>query len=175
MLKKIVLIIVVVFVLIQLYRPATTNPPEDPSHNLKAAAQVPPDIDHILAQSCNDCHSYKTVWPWYTQIAPSRWLVASDVNDGRRHLNFSEWTTLKPERQQRRLSEMCEQVESGDMPLMQYTWIHTHTKLNQNQRDAICAWTKAEQARITEKTGVAVPQRQRGGMHAADEKKEETR
>lgn len=173
MIRRILLIVLVVFIAIQLYRPATTNPPEDPSHNLRAIAQLPPEIDHMLTQSCNDCHSNRTVWPWYTQIAPSRWLVVSDVTDGRRHLNFSEWTTLTPERQQRRLSDMCEQVESGDMPLMQYTWIHTKTKLNQSQREALCAWTKAEQARITEKTGVAVPQRQRGGMRAADEKKEE--
>jgi hypothetical protein len=173
MIRRILLIALAAFVAIQLYRPATTNPPEDPSHNLKAVAQVPPDVDQIIAQSCNDCHSYKTVWPWYTNIAPSRWLVVSDVNDGRRHLNFSEWTQLKPERQQRRLSEMCEQVESGDMPLKEYTWIHTETKLSQSQREAICAWTRAEQARVTERTGVAVPPRQRGGMHAADDKKEE--
>ena len=169
--RRIVLIVVAALILIQLYRPATTNPPEDPSHNLKTVAQVPPDVDQILTQSCNDCHSYKTVWPWYTNIAPSRWFVVSDVNNGRRHLNFSEWTQLTPERQQRRLSEMCEQVESGDMPLTQYTWIHTKTKLSQSQREAICAWTKAEQARVTERTGVAVPTRQRGGMRAADEKK----
>ena len=173
MLRRILLIVVIVFVAIQLYRPATTNPPEDPSHNLKAVAQVPADVDHVLAQSCNDCHSYKTVWPWYTQIAPSRWLVVSDVNDGRRHMNFSEWTTLPVERQQRRLSEICEQVRSGDMPLKQYTWIHTETKLSDSQREAICAWTKAEQLRITEKTGVAVPQPRHGGMRAAEEKKEE--
>src|SRR5690349_12123463 len=110
MIRRILLIVLVVFIAIQLYRPATTNPPEDPSHNLRAVAQLPPEIDHMLTQSCNDCHSNRTVWPWYTQIAPSRWLVVSDVNDGRRHLNFSEWTTLTPERQQRRLSDMCEQV-----------------------------------------------------------------
>jgi Haem-binding domain len=173
MLRRIVLIVIAVFALVQIYRPATTNPPEDPSHNLKAVALVPPDVDHILAHSCNDCHSYKTVWPWYTQIEPSRWLVVSDVNDGRSHVNFSEWTTLPTSRQQRRLSEICDEVESGDMPLKQYTWIHTETKLNQAQRDAICAWTKAEQARITEKTGVAVPPPQRGGMHAADDQKDE--
>jgi hypothetical protein len=173
MLRRILLVMIVVFILIQLYRPATTNPPEDPSHNLKTVAQVPPDIDHILANSCSDCHSYKTVWPWYTNVAPTRWLVVSDVNDGRRHLNFSEWTKLTPERQQRKLSELCEEVEAGEMPLKQYTWIHTQTRLNESQREAICAWTKAEQARITEKTGVAVPRQQRGGMHAAGEKKED--
>jgi hypothetical protein len=174
MLRRILLIVSIVFLAIQVYRPATSNPPEDPSHNLRAVAQVPPDVDHMLAQSCNDCHSYKTVWPWYTKVAPSRWLVVSDVNDGRRHLNFSEWAKLTPERQQRKLTEICEEVEQGDMPLKQYTWIHTETGLSKNQREAICAWTKAEQARVTAATGVAVPPpRDRGGMHGADEKSEQ--
>jgi hypothetical protein len=168
--RRILLIIVVILVAIQLYRPAETNPPEDPSHNLKAVAQVPPEVDQILARSCNDCHSYKTVWPWYSKVAPASWLVASDVKDGRRHLNLSDWTALTTERQQRRLSEICSEVDEGEMPLKQYTWIHKETPLDRQQRDTICNWTKEEQKRITARTGVQVPPPQQQGMHAADNK-----
>lgn len=170
MTKRILLILVVAFVAIQLYRPARTNPPEDPSRHLNAVAQVPPDVQHIFDGSCNDCHSYRTVWPWYSKVAPSSWLVASDVNDGRRHLNFSEFANYKTERQQRKLGEICDEVSEGGMPLRQYTWIHTGSKLSQQQREAVCNWVKAEQARITARTGVPVPSKKEGGMSAADNK-----
>jgi hypothetical protein len=164
--RRLLLILVIIVVAIQLYRPAETNPPEDPSHNIKAVAQVTPEVDQIFSRSCNDCHSHKTVWPWYSKIAPASWLVASDVTDGRRHLNFSEFATYKTERQQRRLSEICDEVTEGGMPLKQYTWIHKETPLDRQQRDTVCAWTKAEQQRITEKTGVQVPPPRKPGMQA---------
>jgi len=167
---KIVVIVVIIVAAIQLYRPAETNPPEDPSHNISAVAQVSPEVDKIISRSCNDCHSNKTVWPWYSKVAPVSWLVASDVNDGRRHLNFSEWTQLTTERQQRRLSQICSEVDEGEMPLKQYTWIHKETPLNRQQRDTVCQWTKAEQQRITARTGVAVPPPRKGGMQAEQKK-----
>ncbi len=170
MARKIILIIAVILIAIQLYRPARTNPPEDPTQTIKAAAQVTPEVDQIFARSCNDCHSNKTVWPWYAKVAPSSWLVASDVNDGRRHLNFSEWTKLTTERQQRKLSQICSEVDEGEMPLRQYTWIHKETPLDRQQRDAVCKWTKEEQQRITARTGVAVPPPRKGGMQAEQKK-----
>ncbi len=164
---RLLLIIVVIFVAIQLYRPAKTNPTEDPAHHLKAVAQVPPDVDQILTTSCSDCHSYKTVWPWYSYVAPVSWFVTSDVDGGRSHFNLSEWSTYSTEKQQRRLGDICDEVDSGDMPLKQYTWMHAGTKLSDTQRQAVCAWTKAEQQRITAKTGVVVPAPKQGGMKAA--------
>lgn len=169
--SRLLLIVVIILLAIQLYRPAETNPPEDPSHNLKAVAQVTPEVDQILSHSCNDCHSYKTVWPWYSKVAPASWLVASDVNDGRRHLNFSEWTKLTTERQQRKLTQICTEVDQGEMPLKQYTWIHKDTPLDQKQRETVCQWTKEEQQRITARTGVPVPPPRRGGMRAEENKK----
>jgi hypothetical protein len=168
--SKVLLIIFVILLGIQLYRPARSNPAENPAHTLAANAQVPPDVQQILSHSCNDCHSSKTVWPWYSNVAPASWLVTSDVNDGRRHLNLSEWTNYKTDRQQRKLSQICEEVSEGGMPLRQYAWIHTDTPLNQQQRDAVCQWTKDEQARITAKTGVPVPPPRKGGMQAVDHK-----
>ena len=168
--QRIPLLLIIFLAAIQLYRPAKTNPPEDPSHHLKAVVQVPPNVEQIFARSCNDCHSYNTVWPWYSRLAPTSWLVTSDVNDGRRHLNLSEWATYTTERQQRKLSEICSEVGEGGMPLKQYTWIHKETPLDPQERNAVCQWTKEEQKRITEKTGVPVPPPNKGGMHAEQKK-----
>jgi NADH:ubiquinone oxidoreductase subunit len=168
--RRILLIVAVIVIGIQFYRPAKTNPPENSAHTLDAAAQLPPEVDQILDHSCTDCHTYKTAWPWYSNVAPVSWFVISDVNDGRSHLNLSEWSAYTAEKQQRRLGEICDEVESGDMPLKQYTWMHARTTLTDAQRQAVCAWTKAEQQRITRKTGVAVPPPHKGGMQAEQKK-----
>jgi hypothetical protein len=129
-----------------------------------------PQTRAFAVRACYDCHSNETTWPWYSNVAPVSWFVISDVNDGRRHLNLSDWGKYTPERMQRRLSEMCSEVEQGEMPLKQYTWIHKVAGLDGPQREQICAWTKAEQARITAKTGVPVPAKKPEGMRAEEKK-----
>ena len=163
---RFVLFLVMIVVLIQFYRPEKTNPPADPSKSIVATPQMPPDVRQILGHSCTDCHTNNTSWPKYSYVAPISWLVVNDVNEGRRHVNFSDWDTFSAERQQAKLTQICDEVKDGGMPLRQYTWMHQGTALDQQQRDAVCAWTKAEQQRITAKTGVPVPPPKRGGMHA---------
>src|SRR6266481_7932101 len=92
--KWLVICLAVLFVAIQFVRPARTNPAVDESQTIFARTQMTPQAAAILDRSCRDCHSNKTVWPWYTQIAPVSWWLSGHVNDGRRNLNLSEWGKL---------------------------------------------------------------------------------
>ena len=131
---------------IQLIRPARTNPPIDPSHTLEAIVLVPPTVESILERSCNDCHSNKTLWPWYSDVAPVSWFVIDHVDSGRRQLNFSEWLrrdTKNPgEYTRERFQAICRQVETGNMPLTSYLLLHRAAKLSQDDTETICQWTK---------------------------------
>ena len=66
---------------------------------------APSEVDAILRTSCYDCHSNETVWPWYSYLAPASWLVAEDVEHGREHLNFSEWTSYESGKRIHKLEE----------------------------------------------------------------------
>jgi hypothetical protein len=134
--------IAVAFV-IQLYRPSRTNPPIDPKQEMPAVMRVDSAVQSILDHTCNDCHSNRTVWPWYSQVAPISWGVASDVIDGRRHMNFSEWGTYPGYKQQDLLDKACKLVTQHDMPPFTYNLIRVDTRLTNSDRDAICSWTKA--------------------------------
>ena len=57
---------------------------------------APPDVAVVLRQSCYDCHSNETRWPWYSSVAPIAWVIAHGVERGRQELNFSEWTAYLP-------------------------------------------------------------------------------
>jgi len=147
--KWVVIILFAAFVIIQFDRPARTNPPVEPAKTIEANLQVSPQVAAIFDRSCNDCHSNKTVWPWYTNVAPVSWLLTSHVNDGRHDMNLSEWGSYDKDKQSHRLRDMCEQVQDGNMPLSTYTPLHPKAKLSAEDVKTICDWANAERARIS--------------------------
>jgi hypothetical protein len=137
------------FVVLQFFGPAKTNPVSDPFQSIEARLHVTPQVAAIFDRSCNDCHSYKTRWPWYSNVAPVSWFVIGHVNDGRAAMNLSEWGHLDPDQQARKLRQMCEEVQDGVMPLSSYTPLHPGSKLSSEDVKILCDWTNAERARIT--------------------------
>jgi len=109
---------------------------------------VPPEVDALLARSCNDCHTSETRWPWYSQVAPASWLVARDVNEARRKLSLSDWGRYDARRAGRKLGEMCDEVKEGGMPITPYLLLHPVARLSEADKNTLCEWTKAEQGRI---------------------------
>jgi hypothetical protein len=124
--------------LAQFFQPERTNPVSDAAYSFKVVAHPTPDVQAIVNRACHDCHSNETVWPLYSAIAPASWLIVRDVQEGRAHLNLSEWKLLGPERTHRRLREMCEQVRSREMPPWYYVSFHPSAKLNENDASTLC-------------------------------------
>ncbi len=147
-LKWLVIVLGVVFLLVQLKRPARTNPPVNDAQTIFTQTQMPPPIASLLVRSCSDCHSNKTVWPWYTNIAPVSWFITDHVNEGRRQLNLSEWASYNKDRQGKKLRDMCDLISDGTMPLSTYTPLHSGSRPSADEVKALCAWTAAERARL---------------------------
>lgn len=136
-LKYTVYSIIVLFVVIQFIPVNTNNPSSDENLELKA----PVAVKNILLNSCYDCHSNKTNWPFYSKIAPVSWLVSSDVSNGRNRLNFSEWFTLSEQVRARKKAGMIEEIMDNEMPLALYTFIHPDSKLSDEQKQILKNWT----------------------------------
>lgn len=147
-LKRALLAVIVIFALMQFSRPARENPASDPSMALAAHVEVPADVATLLTDCCSDCHSNDTAWPWYSNVAPVSWLVARHVEEGREHLNLSEWGAYTPYRAQHKLEEMAEEVKEGEMPLKVYLPAHPEAKLDSDQRERLADWANAERAKI---------------------------
>ena len=148
MLKRAALVIVAALVVGQAIRPNRTNPPVDPTQTLAATLHPPATIMANLDRGCRDCHSSDTVWPWYTSVSPLSWWIVHHVDEGRREVSFSEWGTLDVRRQFKKLGDICEQVEKGDMPIESYLLIHREARLDDEERRQICDWTKSEQTKL---------------------------
>lgn len=100
------------------------------------------EVASMLKVSCYNCHSNETVYPWYSYVAPSSWLVAKDVREAREELNFSEWQNIEMIDQLGKLDDIYQEVESGKMPLGIYTLVHSSAKLDEAQRQSIITWAE---------------------------------
>jgi len=146
---KILLIgLAALFLLIQLYRIDRTNPPVVEAEALAAAVAVPADVSQILSVSCNDCHSHKTTYPWYSHVQPFAFFLEDHILEGRHHLNFSKFNTYDAQKKARKLEEICEEVTSTAMPLPTYLWIHGDAVLTPSQSKALCDWATASKQTI---------------------------
>ena len=143
--KIIVIVIAVGFLAIQLYRPAKVNPATNPAEEI---AGLPENVDKIFQKSCNDCHTNNTNWRWYSNIAPVSWKMVEHVEEGRKELNFSIWNTYEMKRKDHKLDEICEQVDTREMPLPSYLWVHWDLKLSDDEIKTVCDWTKSEREKL---------------------------
>jgi hypothetical protein len=112
-----------------------------------AAETINPQVGEILDRSCQDCHSNRTAWPWYSRVAPVSWVISRHVNEGRDVLNFSEWATRPPSEGDRML--ICDAVSDGRMPLSDYTAIHREARLSKQDVASICKWAAAPAVNMT--------------------------
>lgn len=140
-LKKIIIALLIIFIVIQFFRPTrninTQNFPGDISHTVN----TPDTVLALLKNSCYDCHSNNTRYPWYNNIQPVAWWLHSHISDGKRALNFDEFGSYTLKRQLNKLKGIREEVAGGDMPLSSYTLIHTGAKLSDAEKKLIGDWT----------------------------------
>ncbi|MGZ4845363.1 MAG: heme-binding domain-containing protein [Candidatus Angelobacter sp.] len=151
-LKLSLITLVVLVAAAQVVRPARTNPPVDPKKEISAHMQMDPAVMATLSRACNDCHSNRTEWPWYTNVAPVSWLVARDVNEGREELNLSEWGASKEKEPGKLLGKICSEMKDGEMPMATYTLLHPQAKLTSAEVQNVCRWTNSIAKNVAETT-----------------------
>jgi hypothetical protein len=88
----------------------------------------------LAQRACFDCHSNNTVWPAYARIAPASWLMQNDVDQGRAHLNFSEWN-----RPQEHAADAPTEVREQRMPPAIYLPLHAPARLSDAEREELAA------------------------------------
>jgi hypothetical protein len=150
MLKKILLVVAVVLVGIQFFRPAKNLSSGVPGNDdIMVRFPPPSDVRHVLEIACYDCHSNNTRYPWYAEVQPTSWWLASHIADGKRALNFSEFGAYTAKRQGRKLTAITDQVGDREMPLPSYTWIHRDARLTDAQIKAVTDWADALHDKVT--------------------------
>ena len=144
--KKIAWGLLIAFVVLQFIRPAQNESSTDHLAVFLRETNPPGQVREILENSCYDCHSNHTIYPWYNGIAPISYWLADHIEHGRGHLNFSEWSAYDDKKKDHKLEEVVETIKSGAMPLREYTWTHREARLTGAQRKAVVEWAELTRA-----------------------------
>lgn len=155
-LRNLLIGIAIVLVGIQFVPVTRMNPP------VETEVPVTPEVRTVLKESCYDCHSNETVWPWYSGVAPVAWLVAYDVQEAREKLNFSTWNRYDAKEQAHKVEEILEEVGEGKMPLPKYVRLHPGARI-----------TPGDMALLRQWAGTVVPEGQGSGTDGDDQERDE--
>ncbi|MEO5909408.1 MAG: heme-binding domain-containing protein [Pelobium sp.] len=143
MLKKVLIGIAVILVLIQFIRPEKNIHPEVQANAIQTVYSVPDTVNQLLTVACYDCHSNNTRYPWYNNIQPLAWWLNNHVQDGRKHLNFDEFTSYSLKKQDHKLEELIDSQKDHWMPLDSYTWAHGNAVLTAKESKMIVDWANS--------------------------------
>lgn len=138
--KKILLALVIVFIAIQFIRPARNQNGQVLPTDITKTVNVPDNVISIFQKACYDCHSDNTRYPWYMNIQPMGWLMASHIKDGKENLNFSEFGGYSKRKQANKLRTVAKSIDEGSMPISSYTMMHTDAKLAKENKELIKEW-----------------------------------
>lgn len=135
--RIIIISAIAAFIIMQLIPVNQTNPP------VVQTAAMPEDVEAILRESCFDCHSNETKWPWYSRIAPGSFLITWDVKEGRKHLNFSDFSNMDSFDSSDVAEELIEVLEEGSMPVPQYLMLHPGASLSDSETETLLGWANS--------------------------------
>ncbi|GEN71629.1 heme-binding domain-containing protein [Chryseobacterium lathyri] len=102
--------------------------------------EAPREVLAILENSCFNCHSNQQNLSWYDKIAPISWAVNKDVERAREVLNFSEWN-YSPAEHQGKMYAILNMMQSGKMPLNEYTLLHPTAKITKKDIETVKKYT----------------------------------
>jgi hypothetical protein len=140
---RILIVGVVIFVILQFIRPTANRSAGESPTAIQSRYPVPAEVHDLLRRSCYDCHSDNTIYPWYSYIEPVGWFLNNDITEGKKELNFDEFTAYPVWRQIRKFQAIRQQLEDGKMPLPSYTIIHVSSILTPEEKGRIIHWVEA--------------------------------
>jgi hypothetical protein len=115
--------------------PTSTNKQKEivPNDFIKTFAP-PEQISYLLKNSCYDCHSNNTDYPWYNNLQPIGWYMEEHIKEAKNSLNFSEFNAYSNRKKRSKIKSIISQIKDDEMPLSSYTFIHTHAKLSEKEK-----------------------------------------
>ncbi|MEO8860061.1 MAG: heme-binding domain-containing protein [Ginsengibacter sp.] len=142
------IVLLVALVFIQFFRPSKNISEGIAVNDITTKYAIPDSLKATFKVACNDCHSNNLRYPWYWDLQPVAWFLNGHIQEGKRHLNFSIFTSYKIGRQYKLFDEINKEVKGGDMPLTSYTLIHRDAVLSDAQKLQIANWTSASRKQI---------------------------
>ena len=146
--KIVGMVLIGIIVVIQFFQPEQNLGNLNSEGDFVTVTNAPDSLAKILKNSCYDCHSNRTNYPWYGNISPVSWYLDNHIQEAKENLNLSNFGNLDKTQKIGVLTEICEELESGSMPLKSYLIIHRNSGLNVEDVEAICNWSELAALKI---------------------------
>ncbi|CAD0218729.1 heme-binding domain-containing protein [Chryseobacterium sp. JV274] len=144
--KNILLGFVLIFLLIQIIQSARNiDYGQVPSTDISKVYKLPENVQSVLTNSCYDCHSNSTHYPFYSYIQPLSYYLEKHIKKGKEELNFNEWGSYSRRKQANKLESIAHQIQQKKMPLTSYTYLHPEAKLSEKQIEEMVRWVEQMQ------------------------------
>ena len=138
--KGFLLVLLVIFIIIQFFHsPKNQSYATDPQ-DISTQYPVVASVQNILIKACYDCHSNHTRYPWYNNIQPVAWWLNNHIQNGKKMLNFSIFTSYSVGKQFKKLDDITNEIKGGGMPLSSYTLIHRNAILSDSEKVLLYGW-----------------------------------
>jgi hypothetical protein len=122
--------------------------PGNTERPLLAEASIDSQTAALVIRSCQDCHSERTAWPWYSHVPPASWIVERDVNRARRSMNLSRWEEYSAEQREQLLAGIGAVIRNRQMPPQPFLLLHHEARLSPEERNRIYEWAHMERRRV---------------------------
>lgn len=141
--KKVIVSTVIVIVVGIQFIPATDNNIETAKEkDFSVIYDTPKNIKITLGQSCYDCHSNSTNYPWYSKIQPIRMIMDSHVEEGKNQLNFSLFGDYSERVRRNKIESIINEIEADRMPLGSYKFMHPEAQISSQEKTDLFKFLK---------------------------------
>ena len=141
-LKRIAWLLLILMAIAQFFRPEKNQGDTDTLIAFFEDTNPPEVVKLIFKESCFDCHSSFTRYPWYNNITPVNYWMANHIKHARSHFDISNWNDYPVKKKDHKLEELIEMVGDKEMPLPSYTWMHSKANLSDEQIKSVLDWAK---------------------------------
>lgn len=149
---KILIVIILLFGVIQFFRPAKNFTKADAVNDIATKYDVPMNVLMNLYDGCYNCHSNYTTYPWYYNVQPVGWWMAHHIKEARRHVNFSEFAAYSPRQAAKKFHEIYEVMDEKTMPLKSYLLQHKEARLTDEQYKNVADWAEKMHRQLLQET-----------------------
>ena len=148
-----ILVILLIFISgAQFFQPEKNDGERDILTDMFQNSSINDTLKTLFTNSCYDCHSNGTIYPWYSKVSPISWFLSGLIKVGKESLNFSKWGSYPANEKISLLVDIEEVLSDGEMPLKSYLLIHKNAILSEEEIQCIVNWTEQEGMRIMEES-----------------------
>jgi hypothetical protein len=153
LIRIVAILALIALVIMQFIRPDKNNGGYESVMAFEKETKPSIQVASILKETCYDCHSDQTKYPWYAEIAPVSFWLDEHIENGKKHFNVSAWESYSVKKKDHKLEELIEMIEEKEMPLDSYTWLHDD--LTEEERTLLIQWTTLTRLQYKEQLQVS--------------------